>query len=352
VVALTDAQAGDARKAIENCQIALKKDPKLSKAALLQATLKNIAGQTDESEKEFVQLLKGQPDEPFLRQQLSVLYRRKSEFKRALEMIEPVARARTNDHQLQLFHLELLALSGQTSQAESALNGLKSSLGPVKFDMASSWLADVEGDFTRAVTLIELHLAERDGAIQWATLYLKNKKEPPSWLPLLKHQLTVEEWSQLAVPAERHNLWASSTYCYEQAKRLDPNNPSLLNNWAWSAMNLKEFDKEKVMDAVRRSYAAYPKNPTVLDTYAEALLRCGQYRECVDLLNANLAMTLRTPQLLLLLARAYESNNDLEKSLRTYRQVLELQSKSRDWDLRTGREALNQQIQKLELKVN
>jgi predicted Zn-dependent protease len=246
----------------------------------------------------------------------------------------------------------VLALAGQPRQAEALLNAMKPSLGASRYDLASSWLADVEGDVDKAVALLESHLGDRTGAIQWATVQLKNKKQPGSWVPLLKHQLTADEWAQLAAPAELQQLWLASTYCYEQALKLDPNNPKLLNNWAWSAMNLKEFDREKVLDAVRRSYAAFSKNPAVLDTYAEALLRTTQYRECVDLLNANLSVTRRTPQLLLLLAKAYEANNDLENSLRTYRQVLDLQTRTKDWDLRMGRDALSQQIHKLESKVN
>jgi len=352
VVALADAQAGDPKKAIENCRLALRKDSSLTRASLLQASLKSALGQNAEAEKEFAELLQKDANDPFIRRQLAVLYRLKGNYKLALEMLDPVARAKPEDQPLQIFRFELLALAGQPRQAETVINGMKSSLGRLRYDMASSWLADVEGDFSRAVTLIEPHLADRTGAVQWAVTHLKNGKEPGSWLPLLKHQLTAAEWSQLAVPAERQNLWTASAYCYEQALKLDPNNPALLNNWAWSAMNLKEFDKDKVLDNSRRAYAALPKEPVVIDTYAEALLRTGQARECVELLSANLAITRRSPQLLLLLARAYESTSDLENSLRTYRQVLDLQTRTGDWEVRMGKDALTQEIQKLESKVN
>jgi tetratricopeptide (TPR) repeat protein len=218
--------------------------------------------------------------------------------------------------------------------------------------MAASWMADVRGDVAKSIALLETHLADRKVAMQWGSVQFKNKKEPVSWLPLLKQQFTRNEWAELAATADKEEFWAAARFCYEQALKLDPNDAVLLNNWAWAAMNTKEFDKEKVLDACRRAYAAFPRSLPVLDTFAEALLRVGRFEECINLLNANLAVTRRTPQLLWVLAKAYESNNDFENALRTYRQVIDLQSRIKDWEVRVGKDTVTEQIRNLQLKAN
>jgi tetratricopeptide (TPR) repeat protein len=357
VLGLADAFAGDLTKAVGHCERALQKDPDLVRASLLHATLRALRGQSDptendKAEKEFVELLRKLPNDPFVKQQLALIYRRKGQYKKALELVDQILPVQPEARGLQLFRFELMALAGQRQQAEALLSGLKASLTPTQFAMATAFLADTQGEADKSLKLLEPHLGDRAAAIQWASIHLKHKREPASWLPLLKHQLSTNEWAQIADIGQTQELWPASAFCWEQALKILPNEPTFLNNWAWSAMNLVQFDKEQVLDACQRAYSAFPREPRVLDTYAEGLLRSGRSRECADLLNANLSLTQRTPQLLWLLARAYESENDIDNSLRTYRKVLDLQKQSKDWELRVGREALNQQIQKLESKVN
>jgi predicted Zn-dependent protease len=357
VLALADASAGDLSKALGHCERALRTDPNLIRASLLQATLRGLRGQNDpvendKAEKEFVQLLRKLPADDFVKRQLAVVYRRKGQYRKALDLIDQIASTQPTARNLQLFRLELLALAGRSGEADALLSTLKPSLSASQYAMAAAFVVDAEGVVDKALRLLEPFLLDRAAAIQWASIHVKHKREPASWRPLLKHSLSTNDWAQIAEASQAQELWSASAFCWEQALRILPNEPAFLNNWAWSAMNVAQFDKEKVLDACERAYSALPRDSRVLDTFAEGLLRSGRSRACTDLLVANLSLTQRTPQLLWLLARAYEAEKDIENSLRTYRKVLDLQKQSNDWELRVGKEALNQQIQKLESKVN
>jgi len=130
--------------------------------------------------------------------------------------------------------------------------------------------------------------------------------------------LGVAQWTGLASLAERQKLTNIASACYEEALALDPDNPALLNNWAWSAVQLSGFDETKVIAACRRAHAEMPRNLDVLDTYADVLLRCRRYEECVNLLEGNLTQVNQTPQLLWALGSAYEGTNQKKEAMDAY----------------------------------
>ena len=61
--------------------------------------------------------------------------------------------------------------------------------------------------------------------------------------------------------------------CYTRALQLDPDNPTLLNEWAWSRLQTDQQLDAAVLDASRRAHEAHPAQPDFLHTYAEALWR-------------------------------------------------------------------------------
>jgi predicted Zn-dependent protease len=93
-------------------------------------------------------------------------------------------------------------------------------------------------------------------------------------------------------------------------------NAIVLNNLAWSLMQSDNADKKMVLAAAAKACELAPKNPNILDTYANALNTYGKYSDCIKVLTTT-ASTQKEARLLIHLAFAYENLGDINKAVRT-----------------------------------
>jgi predicted Zn-dependent protease len=96
----------------------------------------------------------------------------------------------------------------------------------------------------------------------------------------------------------------------------------ILNNFAWSQIQMPSFDKKIVLEAAKRAYALSNGNLQILDTYIMALLKSDEYKECIALLNKNTAVE-KEPRLQCHLALAFEKTGDLNRAVRMYQSALQ-----------------------------
>ena len=54
----------------------------------------------------------------------------------------------------------------------------------------------------------------------------------------------------------------------------------IYNNMAWALLQTEKPDKKTIIKAAERAYQLIPSSANILDTYAEALIRFGQYGQC------------------------------------------------------------------------
>jgi predicted Zn-dependent protease len=94
----------------------------------------------------------------------------------------------------------------------------------------------------------------------------------------------------------------------------------LLNNLAWSLLQTANPDAKLVLGAASKAHRLAPANPSILDTYAAALLQFQKNNDCIKLL-VNDSLAAREPRLLLHLAQAYESAGDLNRMTKTLEQA-------------------------------
>jgi tetratricopeptide (TPR) repeat protein len=90
--------------------------------------------------------------------------------------------------------------------------------------------------------------------------------------------LMVDAWAQLGWLHDRHGRVDSSDMCYEQALTIDPRNPFVCNNYAYS-LCLRDRDLLRALQLSATSLESEPTNPAYLDTYAWILFRLKRYAE-------------------------------------------------------------------------
>lgn len=86
---------------------------------------------------------------------------------------------------------------------------------------------------------------------------------------------------------------------------------------AWALLQTDKPDKKTVIKAAERAYQLMPASADILDTYAEALIRFGQYGQCIKILEDS-KITQKEPKLIYQLGTAYEKKNDLNKAVRHF----------------------------------
>lgn len=353
IYASLESEMNNLDKALTQAQLALNKDPDLQEAILLRGNIRLKQGQTDNAAQDFQSVLQANPNHPYANLQMAIVQRRQGNFQQSLERLATVENAFPNDPMVRVLKMENLALGGKRQEAHDLFNQLKGSLPSAQGAVYEAWFAELDGDTEKAKQLLENHLEHPQAATQWATLVLKQGKEANVIERLHQHQLKLQDWVSLATLAEQHSLYAAASFFYQRALNLNPDNPVLLNNWAWNTMHLPVYDTEKVLDACRKASNAAPGNRDILDTYAEALLRADRHDDCVKLLTDHFTLTSRTPQLLSLLGQAYQGKQDLNRALDAYTRSRDLQqSQDTAWNLRMSAEEMERRIRELQQKVN
>jgi tetratricopeptide (TPR) repeat protein len=350
LLASAEARAGQFTNALDYCDRALARTPASLDARALRGSLYRLMGRRAEASADLTAVLAKQPERHAARYELARVRIESGQLPAALDLVLPLAQAQPTNLTWQLLRLDLHARLGQADQAAALLEQLRASLPPVRYALVSASLAEARGETNQALVLLEPHVSEPPAAVAWARL-LFLQRAPERALPRLRQvELRLPQWLELAEAAERARLSGTAAACYDEALKLDPANPTLLNNWAWNVLQQPACDLDRVLRAAGTAYELTPRDPHVLDTYAEALLRGNRALECISVLERNLPLLGHSPQLLHSLARAYQQRGEVGPALTHFRRTLELAGRAKDWPLRASRSELAEQIAHLECK--
>jgi tetratricopeptide (TPR) repeat protein len=277
-LAAAELRSGQFTNALDFCRLALAKDPKSADARTIRGTALGLMDRFADAERDLAWAAAAKPTDFAVRRELARVHLRAGQFAKALAIIDPVLASSPGDQNAQAIKFETLARSKQWDAAQRYLSSVEGAWPASQFALNRSLLAELRGDGAWAASLIEPHLTNRIAALQWARLKFESGDAPAAVAHLRASGLSAAQWGGLAVLAESRGLTNVTPACYQEALKEDPGNPILLNNWAWSAVQLPGFNTEKVVSACREAYAALPRNPAVMDTYADALLRAGTIR--------------------------------------------------------------------------
>ena len=277
---------------------------------------------------------------------LSIMHKRKAFTRASLELFRDLT-----------FRKNLLEKSEGTqnlleklydNDARIRFNGAIMALRAGKVDSAITLLTDLEkqfpneyrfrttrisalimkGDYTNALALCDSGNAPREQIIPLKAQILKKLGKETESLQLIETARKENDNPHLSLlHAEmlmRMDKNEEAAIIYEDLltpKKLDQQTEAqsaiIYNNMAWALLQTDKPDKKTVIKAAERAYQLMPASADILDTYAEALIRFGQYGQCIKILEDS-KITQKEPKLIYQLGTAYEKKNDLNKAVRHF----------------------------------
>jgi len=350
--AVNQLRTGNLPEAEQLCDQLLKNQPGQRDVRQLRAAILALRGRLPEAEQDLLAVFKQSPSAD-IQFHLARLYMAQGKGESALDLLEkPVSGDSTATTQIRmLLRFQAMLLLKKFPDAEQLLAEMKSTMRPGPYAIAAAALEDAQGRTDAAISLLKDQLQDREAAFQWAVLLLRQGKEQAVWENLRQHALSLNQWTALANLAEKSELYPLAGRFYEQALKLNPSNAMVLNNWAWTAIQTPGFDTNAVVAASRRALNAMPGSVAILDTYSEALLRSGQWKTCVEVLDAHASIVNTNTLLLCVLGQAHDALRDRRQAIAAFEKCLAEGGSRTNWAPRLSRLQIEDRIRQLKQEV-
>jgi predicted Zn-dependent protease len=341
---------GNPRAALDNCNRALKLEPSLEKALFVKVEACNEIGLLDSA----AAILAGLESRPqsggekgnFIGRALISIKIRQKKFGEALALVDKLERRAPSPGNRRM-RIEIYAADHDLQKARTVLESLQPSLTKAEYLSYQSRLLEMSGDTAQAAALLESDLSTKSLLMRWAGLRLESGHAQGVLEKLPLDSITTGDWTALGSTAVRAGQYGAAAVCYKHALSRDGENPSLLNNYAYASLQTPDFNHEEVLDAVRKAFAGLSGRQEVLQTYAEALNKCGKPAECIRLLRDKTSQIRNSTSLLCQLGVSYENTGDLRGALSSFRLAIERHEPSAGWPSGFGRQELQARVERL-----
>jgi tetratricopeptide (TPR) repeat protein len=323
VLAEIDLDEGRPDRAVARCTKALALDPGDERANFLFGVCCLELGRYDEAETTLRRLAGERPEAGYVLLSLARVGLARGAFGEALAVVDgALERKFRGDLSFQAMRMVLLARMGRESEARDQFSLIAPQLPPERAALCDAWLLHREGRLPEAASRLRDHLQDTHAAVYWAELALMEGGSDGVLEVLDRHTLDAARWGKLGELARQKGLLSLAAQCYRRALRFDAENPQLLNNYAYASLQLDSFDETEVLAAAKKVASILPGNPSIVHTYAAALLRCRKERECVELLDKSPALTQKSARLLHALATAHERLEHWGPAMKSYEACL------------------------------
>jgi cellulose synthase operon protein C len=314
-----DLRQGRADQSLAAANRALSLEPADERARFFQAVATLELGRAEEADFLLQRLVAARPDDPALKWHLARAKAARGATGEALAIVDAVlAKKPADDGPFLALRMIFLGLSGKEAEAKAALDALAPRFRPAKALICEAWLLSRGGKLAEASDRLRTKLDDPDVAQAWADLMLRQGKPEGVLQALEPHALDAARWIRLAETARANGLPPVAAACYRKAIRTDGENVALLNNFAYLSLQLDSYNAEEVLAAARKALALAPKNVNVTHTTATALLKTGNEKECITLLQSDRWATEKWAKLLLVLAQAHEKAGDRDAAVKAY----------------------------------
>ena len=135
--------------------------------------------------------------------------------------------------------------------------------------------------------------------------------------------MSVDATAQLAMVYDNLRMHAESDSLYEVALRLRPDNPLVLNNYAYS-LAVRNLQLERALDLSRKAVGIEPENASYLDTIGWVYYRLGRYTEAEENIARALSKGEANAEVLEHMGDVQYRLDRREKAVEYWRQALEL----------------------------
>lgn len=184
--------------------------------------------------------------------------------------------------------------TGNLTAAQELLDKSKSRLTNDAFVFAQAELNGAKGDHGSSVPL--LRKSENRNLRYKAAEFAVRENKVDEALEIMKTiSPTFIDWVRLAATGNSVPNVEFAFRCYDQALELAPDNPLVLNNYAWLGAETGKLDKQKAVAMITTAYSTTPTD-TILDTYLFVLDKSQMYDEGLNLIKKNKLLTELSPQ--------------------------------------------------------
>jgi tetratricopeptide (TPR) repeat protein len=296
---------------------------------LLRGLTSYSLGDADESQSHLESYLKKYQDKSqdyFLASwNLSNIYFRKAQYENAILLLNKILSFHPNENPAISLKFKALLLSKKDDEALVFLNNTKNKRDDLQFSLDHSFYFEQKKNYSKAMQALSTSLKELPALYQWTRLGLISDKNFNIPNDLLAKEMTGRNWGRLGVIASSQGNWRAADQCFEKANQKLPSNPIILNNWAWTLLELESKDKEKVLNLCKEANQLLPNNADILDTYFNALFLFKEYEKIVTLSQDHLVLFADNSKILYIIGKAHELRNKTKDAIRYYESALGLQ---------------------------
>lgn len=133
-----------------------------------------------------------------------------------------------------------------------------------------------------------------------------------------------EVWGLKGLIYNSLEQWDKCDSAYSYAILLDPDNPTLLNNFAY-ALSERGIDLNRAMEMVDRALESEPENSSFLDTKGWILFQQGEYNDAQKFIYRSHKVNPESPEVLNHLGDVHFKLGEKDKAIEYWKMALELQ---------------------------
>jgi len=285
---------------------------------------RNLAGiflrlnQPAEAIIQYEEILKQHPDDAETLSQMSSLYIALKDFQKALDVSRRLYALDSTDDRVNFTIASLLAELKRPAEADSFF-ARAIDLNPDDPRYFTNWayLHISEKDYLRAIDILHKGALHHPRAAEiWAMLGSAYERagQDSSALKALDHALELDAtqlgpYITLGYIYDDRGEFEKALEVYNQALAIAPDDPLLLNNYAY-LLAQRKIRLDEALDKVQRALVKSPDNPSYLDTMGWVYFGLGDYQKAMQFLRLALEKDAENGTILEHLGDVYEALGD------------------------------------------
>ena len=131
--------------------------------------------------------------------------------------------------------------------------------------------------------------------------------------------------------------WEESAASYERALEIDPDNPAVLNNYAY-LLSVQNYRLEEGLEMVDRALEMSPELPSYHDTRAWILYRLGRLKEALEVIKIAMKDTDDNAEMFEHLGYIYQALGKERKATKAWKRAAEIEPDNERYQLLMKRE--------------
>ena len=265
----------------------------------------------------------------------------------AARMAQALALAHPNDVEVGLLTVRVLALASQDSAARTALAALPATVSSASRALVTASVARLGGDRPAALAALAGARTAPTVAVAWALEALAQGDATAIAPVLAPFDLPINDLVAVATAAERAGRHDEAAALMTLGLKHAPDDPVLLNNWAWYQSQVPGHDAVAVRAMAQRAWKLAPGSAAILETFADILLRQDRAAECAAALAAAPETRDGSASLLWLQGRAWQNVGRTAEAREALRKAQRLASAAAHWPLGESAAALVERLAQL-----